>query len=331
MINYPKMKCRLLNWWIVVTICGLLVATWVMALSTRTSHAPAQPVSLFSGASPPKLTGPLSMPAGDLKQREIGMMNLTCATDLPGCEGVEMRAALAELDRIARKVKAETGRFLNKFRERPEEFNYSETYFRMLCLVTVLQQDFGVGYSPNRVRPSEGSIEPNETFFADSRDIFLHGLLGPNRSGTCASLPVLYIAVGRRLGYPLKLVAAKNHLFVRWEDARERLNIEATTQGLTTFDDDYYRRWPFPMTPEEERTERYLISFGPAEELSVFLSLRTQCLLAAGRFAEALSCQEKVCRLAPHSTSQREILEYAKNQARQQTKSRVNKQTMLNL
>jgi regulator of sirC expression with transglutaminase-like and TPR domain len=200
----------------------------------------------------------------------------------------------------------------------------------MLCLVTVLQQDFGVSYSPNRAKPSEGTIEPNETFFADSRDIFLHGLLGPRRTGTCASLPVLYVAVGRRLGYPLKLVAAKNHLFVRWENERERLNIEATTQGLTTFDDEYYRGWPFPMTPEEERTERYLTSLSPAEELSVFLSLRTQCLLAAGRYAEALAKQEQVCRLA-FRECQKEVLAQVKHQAQQQTRNERKNQSALNL
>ena len=29
--------------------------------------------------------------------------------------------------------------------------------------------------------------------------------------GTCSSLPVLQVAVGRRLGYPLKLVTTKGH------------------------------------------------------------------------------------------------------------------------
>ena len=262
---------------------------------------------------------------------DTARMNLLCAEGLPGAPELDLQRCLTRLDDWANRVRQETERHQYRFKRNPAEFEHSEAYFRMLCLVTVLHQDLGVGYSPNRAKPSEGAIEPNEVFFADSRDIFLHGLLGLNRTGTCASLPVLYIAVGRRLGYALKLVAAKNHLFVRWESERERLNIEATTQGLTTFDDDYYRRWPFPMTPEEERTERYLTSLSPADELSVFLSLRTQCLLVAGRFKEALSCQEQVCRLAPHSPIQREILEQVKRRAQQQTQSKRNNQTAQNL
>jgi len=271
------------------------------------------------------------MTSDELRHVEIGLLNLRCATGLPGTDTMDVETAVTELDRMARGVKTETVGHSRKFQANPKEFNGSEAYFRMLCLVTVLQQDFRVRYSPNRAKPSDGAIEPNETFFADSRDIFLHGLLGTKRTGTCASLPVLYVAVGRRLGYPLKLVAAKNHLFVRWENERERLNIEATTQGLTTFDDDYYRRWPFPMTPEEERTERYLTSLTPAEELSVFLSLRTQCLLAAGRWTEALSSQERVCRLAPYSVTHREILERVRSQTKSLERRNQNHQAALNL
>ena len=47
--------------------------------------------------------------------------------------------------------------------------------------------------------------------------LFIHGIIdGPG--GTCASMPVLYVAVGRRLGYPLKLVEARGHLLLRWDD-----------------------------------------------------------------------------------------------------------------
>ena len=273
----------------------------------------------------------LASESHELSDVDIGLLNLRCATGLPGTGTMGIEAVVMELDLMSRRVKAETEKHYGKYQANPKEFNQSEAHFRMLCLVTVLQQDFGVGYNPERARPSDGAIEPNETFFADSRDIFLHGLLGAKRTGTCASLPVLYVAVGRRLGYPLKLVAAKNHLFVRWESEREKLNIEATTQGLTTFEDDYYRRWPFPMTPEEERTERYLTSFTPAEELSVFLSLRTQCLLTAGRWTEALTSQEQVCRLAPHSATQREILDRVRSQAKHLDRRNQNHQTALNL
>lgn len=51
----------------------------------------------------------------------------------------------------------------------PREFDHSEACYRLLCLVTVKQQDFGVRYSPARARPRDEVIEPNETFFADAQ------------------------------------------------------------------------------------------------------------------------------------------------------------------
>ena len=61
-------------------------------------------------------------------------------------------------------------------------------------------------------------------------------------------MPVLYVAIGRRLGYPLYLVQAREHFFVRWEEpGGERFNIEATTLGFTPRDDEHFRHWPRPI------------------------------------------------------------------------------------
>jgi hypothetical protein len=116
-------------------------------------------------------------------------------------------------------------------------------------------------------------------------------------------LPVLYAAVGRRLGYPLKLVTTKAHLFLRWEDGKERFNLEATGRGMNRYDDDHFKRWPFPVSEDEIRTEGYLKSLTAAEELAVFLSLRGHCLKESGRLQEAATCYSQAARLAPKSRS----------------------------
>ena len=105
--------------------------------------------------------------------------------------------------------------------------------------------------------------------------------------------------MGRRLGYPLKLVTTKGHLFVRWEDAHERFNIEAAGKGVNRFTDDYYRHWPLEVTPAEEAAEGYLKSLTPPEELAVFLSIRGMCLREAGRLPEAAEAFAAAARLAP--------------------------------
>jgi hypothetical protein len=227
---------------------------------------------------------------------------------LQGSENLSMEQYLKRLDEMANQVKVETQRHFYIFHDHPEGYRNSEGYFRMLYLFTVLQQDFGVHYNPERITPV-GVFEPNEVFFADSRDVFIHGLIDARRRmGTCASLPVLYVAVGRRLDYPLKLVPTKNHLFIRWEDGRERFNIDGTAMGMNVYDDAKYREFPFPVSDEEIKEFGYLKSMTPAEELQAFLAQRGHCLLAMGKLDEGIAAHESALRFAPDKREEQLIL-----------------------
>jgi hypothetical protein len=108
----------------------------------------------------------------------------------------------------------------------------TEGFFRMIMMGVVLAEDFQVRHAPDKIA-SAAEAHIGDGFFADARDVFLYGLTGSERRGTCSSLPVLQVAIGRRFGYPLKLVTTKGHLFVRWEGAHERFNIEAAGRGVT--------------------------------------------------------------------------------------------------
>jgi hypothetical protein len=107
--------------------------------------------------------------------------------------------------------------------------------------------------------------------------------------------------------YPLHLVTTKGHLFVRWEGQGERFNIEATSHGLNTFDDDYYRKWPFAITAEEEQAEGYLRNLDAKGELALFLSIRGLCLRDNGRLGEAAEAFAAASRLAPQCRSYYEM------------------------
>jgi hypothetical protein len=167
-------------------------------------------------------------------------------------------------------------------------FHNMEGYYRMAMLVTVLKLDLEVHYDTRH--PND---EPSATFFANSNHLFIHGLLSQSRSGTCSAIPVLVTAVGRRLGYPLKLVTAKKHLFVRWEGAGQRFNIEASNDGgMVSHPGDYYKKWPEPITDEQILKEGYLKSLEPKEELADFLATRAICLFVNGDKRDALTiCQ----------------------------------------
>jgi hypothetical protein len=274
---------------------------WVVFPGGRSHKIDSQGSSASSVSSLPEL---LSMPQEKLSQADIGRMNLLCAQGLPGTEDLKVETSLAMLDQMGSRVRTETQRHFYRFQRNPGEFESSEGFFRMLMLAVVLAEDFQVHYAPDKIG-SAAEARMGDGFFADAHDVFLHGLTGPKRQGTCSSLPVLQVAVGRRLGYPLKLVTTKGHLFVRWEDARERFNIEAAGHGVNRFSDDYYRHWPAEVSDAEVKAEGYLKSLTAAEELAVFLSIRGMCWREAGRYGEAMESFRTAARLSPGCQSYR--------------------------
>lgn len=214
------------------------------------------------------------------KDYDIAEINLLATKGLPGAENLDVEKTLKKLDLWAAWVKHETDRHFYKFKKAPGEYNNSEGYFRILMMVCTLQEDFKICYNKDpKMRAGPVEIVPNDfTFFGNSQDLFIHGLTENQYQGTCASLPVLYVAVGRRLGYPLKLVECKGHLFLRWEDEKERFNIEGTSRGLNCFPDQEYMEWPWPISKEELATGMYMKSLSPKREVAAFLELRSLCL-----------------------------------------------------
>ena len=165
---------------------------------------------------------------------------------------------------------------------------------------TVIGQDFRVKYD-KRLSSSALQNASNRKFFAKSQPIFLTGCIDDTRVGTCASLPVLYVAIGRRLGYPMYLVAAKGHLMARWDEGKgTRVNLEtAGGDGFVSHSDAYYRTWPQPISAREEKEQGYLKNLDSRETLAVFLSTRSAHLMANGLQEQAITAAIAANRLAP--------------------------------
>lgn len=222
------------------------------------------------------------------RRPDIARVNLELATDLPHGDP-DVDACLATLDEWVELCRAEIRRAKKEFKKDPGYYDHSRATFCMMCIVTVVQRDLGVRYNPDAV----GSYS-----FSDARDCFIHGLLDDRRLGTCVTIPVLYVAIGRRLGYPVHLALAKGHVFARWQqDHGETVNVEATNLGLTTHPDSHYRQWPRPISDAEAAD--YLRPLLPDEELAVFTGTRGHCLEDNGRYAEALACYARAGELQP--------------------------------
>jgi hypothetical protein len=207
----------------------------------------------------------------ELGQRDIAEVNLAAAFGLPYADSLDISALRYKLDGWTDIVRRVTDRaLLRRTRELCLQ-KYSEAQLRILAMVTVLQRDLGIRYN---LAFMEGEYDAS-----DSHNLFIHGPL-TGRGFTCVTAPVIYAAIGRRLGYPIKLVHAKEHTFCRWDEQDgERFNIEATSPGLTMPPDEVYCKWPKPITPEEVKRDRYLCSLSPREELAFFISQRGCCCM----------------------------------------------------
>ncbi len=306
------------RWVLAIILAGIVIggfAIWKKRPSTANVAGTDGHNSVTAKFPPTSFAELCALETNDLERCDIALMNLLCAEGLVGSEHLNISSNLTLLDNFAKYVKSETERHLYKFREHPDEFNNSEGYFRMMMMTTVLQQDLGVRYNPERIQLPWNPIESNERFFADSRDIFIHGLARKNGTGTCSSMPVFFVAVGRRLGYPLKLVRAKSHLFARWDEAGRSFNIEGTSIGLVSYPDNHYRNWPMSFTPEEEEAESYLKSLTPVQELTVFLSIRGACLRAHTNYLHALGAFAQAFYKEPQSVGYQKLFANAEYEA----------------
>jgi hypothetical protein len=307
---------------VLLAVVALGVLASVFAAISLRSHrqtpekASQKEVEIATRAkSPQTLAELLALKPDALEGTDIALLNLLCAEGLPGAENLNVDGCLTTLDQWAQHAKREIDRNHHHFREDPAYYYHSEAFYKMLMLAVVVYEDFGVRYNPKWIAPPS-EMRGDDHFFADSRDILIHGMVGPQRMGACSSMPVFYIALGRRLGYPLKLVTTRQHLFMRWDSATERFNMDATGKGLDKYDDAYYKRWPFPITEQEIKEQDYLKSLSSREELSVFLAIRGACLTEAGRLAEATASFDAAYRRAPNWIGNQVML--AEAQRRQQ-------------
>lgn len=260
---------------------------------------------------PKTLAELLALPPEDLVKVDIARMNLLCAEGLPGAESLDIEALIARLDHWAEQAAGFTDNSLPDFRRRPHDFQNSEAKFRMLLVLSVLQREFGIHYQ-------EDGFDVN---YQDARYPTIYGMMTGQAGGNCASMPVMYAAVARRLGYPVSLMLGKTHIFARWDGTTEtgsdesveayrtRFNIEGTNPVLSTHPDEYYRNWPYPISDAEVAEGWYLTPLSATEELAVFLFIRGHVLMENGRYREALHAFENSYHLAPHNPSSRLAIE----------------------
>jgi regulator of sirC expression with transglutaminase-like and TPR domain len=135
--------------------------------------------------------------------------------------------------------------------------------------------------------------------FARSRQdyYFLNGILD-TKQGICYTIPLLYVAVAQRLGYPLYPVLAPDHIFVRYVDPNfTEQNIE-TTSGGKYFPDEYYIR-SFAVSKRGIKSGSYLRTLTYRQFLGYMLAGSAVMHGRHGESFKAIAYLEKAAQLDP--------------------------------
>ncbi len=232
------------------------------------------------------------LPMAELARVDIAAMNQACAENLPGAYRVDWERHRATLDEMANSCAHFTSGMMPHFHAGRCDYPESEPKFRVQVMMTHLQRDLGVSYHPGRIG-EDAVLQPE--------DSFLYGILD-GEGGTCGNLPVLYAAIGRRLGYPIMLANTRQHLYCRWDGGgprSETFNIDASGVGVSFFPDEYFRTGQYEMPPEEFAACGYGRSQSPREELAGFLLQRGIIWAKLNNYPNAVSALAWAHELSP--------------------------------
>ena len=135
-------------------------------------------------------------------------------------------------------------------------------------------------------------LQPIKDENVHARDL-LYQLL-KTREGAASPLSFLYAVLGQHLGLPLRVAAAPRHVFVRYEDRTETLNIETTDRGSIYTEAQYKERFGDPPSPP------YLKGLSRREGLALLLYQQGTWLLDRRRPAEAHVCHAAAVQVMPN-------------------------------
>jgi len=286
-ISSAKGIWRQFGVYIAAFLCGVVFVIGSRSIFGRNPNEAQNRVQDCKIENIPQL---LALNPEEIEKVDIALMNLICAKGLKGTENIDIEKCLSTIDKWAELIRTDTKLRLPRFHQNPAHYDNSIELFKVVNMVLYLKDKLGVSYDAACV---------NNKDYSNPDKIFVHGLLYGEHSGTCTSIPTLCVAIGRRLGYPLKIALAKGHIFFRWEDSNDKFNIEACCRGVDCRDDEYYTKWPHVIDEAEFERGYYLRPLTAVEELSLFMNARVVTLEDNGRLYEAQVAYANACLLMP--------------------------------
>lgn len=198
------------------------------------------------------------------------VMDLIVARGIPGLENLDIAWYSGIVDEWAKRIDAANRAAEPDSKDDPTYRVSREFWMAGGMAVMLAGPAFGIRYTIEHI--DNGKPEQH----------FVHGVI-QTKMGTCASMPALYMAIGHRLGWPIKAVVSGDHMWARWDDGvpgGQRFNPEATNArsdgGMGSFaslTDEQYADW-LKTPPSAIQSGSDFTSLTPRQTLGVYLQSR---------------------------------------------------------
>jgi hypothetical protein len=168
---------------------------------------------------------------------DLALANWFVAADVPQFANLTQKAYFSELETMTTQVQKEMERRQEVARSKGKNPNDPPVRCAIFCGAML---KLGFAYREEFAQNDLTAVQMRN-LYADADNILLVGLLRTMR-GSCVSMPLVYLAIGQRLGLPVHLVHIGKHFFVRWQEPGYRINIETTAidHVWVTDDDSVY-------------------------------------------------------------------------------------------
>lgn len=222
-----------------------------------------------------ELEAMLADPAGNI---DLALASYLIASELPAYGGMSREEFQAAVDRATMSVASMLQRASSDARLRMRRSNPTNKVFDFCDAVRLLGVDYNDQFKSTTITPQQTAA-----LYRDERNIFLPGLLATKR-GSCVSMPMLYLCVGRRLDLPVHLVNIGKHSFIRWDEPGLRLSIETTivSKAAITDKEDIFLETEGLTRADTVGTD-WLRNLSDREIVGWLLHSRGGCYYARGR------------------------------------------------
>lgn len=277
------------------SVLALAALVTVVVMSSMPNGTPTRTASAAPAKSTPARTTPeadftrfaqlsardlVAMSDAELEAMDPLVMNMVVAKGVPELAGIDFAKYAKVVDgwaeRIAQGIaagEADAALTSPAYRADPDIWRAGS------MAIALASPQVGIGYS-------------RDVKLSNHADLFVPGLIETKR-GTCSNMPVLYMAVAHRLGWPLKGVVAADHMWCRWDDGKKRFNLEATSTksgggegSFSTPPDEAYRTdLNIPAKAVEVGSD--MATLTARQTLGVYLQQRAGYYRETGKCAQA--------------------------------------------